>query len=132
MSVYEVRHANRLSTVLEQKASAAGLNCRAIEDRPSSSSHGPLEQQALRSSGDMRTAISDGIVALLREYYGRGPGKARSRTALHDGMRAQAVAAVENITGRQVTAYLTAHEVDPDLAIIAFHFGPTAGLDEVP
>ena len=29
-------------------------------------------------SGDVRTAISDGIVALLKEFYGRGPDKART------------------------------------------------------
>ncbi len=32
-------------------------------------------QQSDRSPapGDVRTAISDGLVALLKEYYGRGP-----------------------------------------------------------
>ena len=29
-------------------------------------------------SGDVRTAISDGIVALLKEYYGRGPDKTKT------------------------------------------------------
>ena len=27
--------------------------------------------------GDVRTAISDGLVALLKEYYGRGPDRPR-------------------------------------------------------
>jgi uncharacterized protein YbcI len=49
------------------------------------------------------------------------------RAALHDGMRGEAVAAVEQITGRQVAAYLTAHRHNPDLAIIAFHFAASAG-----
>ncbi len=30
------------------------------------------------STGDVRTAISDGLVALLKEYYGRGPDKAKT------------------------------------------------------
>ena len=30
------------------------------------------------ASGDVRTAISDGLVALLKEYYGRGPDKAKT------------------------------------------------------
>ena len=30
------------------------------------------------SHGDVLTAISDGIVALLKEYYGRGPTRAKS------------------------------------------------------
>ena len=30
------------------------------------------------ATGDVRTAISDGLVALLKEYYGRGPEKAKT------------------------------------------------------
>ena len=30
------------------------------------------------SHGDILTAISDGIVGLLKEYYGRGPTEAKS------------------------------------------------------
>ena len=31
-----------------------------------------------QTHGDMLTAISDGMVALLKEYYGRGPTRAKS------------------------------------------------------
>ncbi|HEY4895331.1 MAG TPA: Na-translocating system protein MpsC family protein [Solirubrobacteraceae bacterium] len=31
-----------------------------------------------RTRGDVLTAISDGMVALLKEYYGRGPTRAKS------------------------------------------------------
>ena len=34
--------------------------------------------------GDLRTAISDGLVALLKEYYGRGPEK--TKTYVHDDL----------------------------------------------
>ena len=30
------------------------------------------------STGDVRTAISDGLVALLKEFYGRGPERAKT------------------------------------------------------
>ena len=30
------------------------------------------------SAGDVRTAISDGLVALLKEFYGRGPERAKT------------------------------------------------------
>jgi uncharacterized protein YbcI len=30
------------------------------------------------SAGDVRTAISEGMVALLKSYYGRGPDKAKT------------------------------------------------------
>jgi uncharacterized protein YbcI len=34
--------------------------------------------QTSQSHGDVLTAISDGLVALLKEYYGRGPTRAKS------------------------------------------------------
>ena len=36
------------------------------------------------ASGDVRTAISDGLVALLKEYYGRGPEQ--TKTYVHDAL----------------------------------------------
>ena len=33
---------------------------------------------AAHRPGDVRSAISDGLVALLKEYYGRGPDKAKT------------------------------------------------------
>jgi uncharacterized protein YbcI len=38
----------------------------------------PSRQQISSSPGDVLTAISDGLVALLKEYYGRGPTRAKS------------------------------------------------------
>ena len=38
----------------------------------------PTEQDLSEAAGDVRTAISDGLVALLKEYYGRGPEKAKT------------------------------------------------------
>jgi uncharacterized protein YbcI len=35
-------------------------------------------QSKLSSHGDVLTAISDGMVALLKEFYGRGPTRAKS------------------------------------------------------
>jgi uncharacterized protein YbcI len=34
--------------------------------------------QTTRAHGDVLTAISDGMVALLKEFYGRGPTRAKS------------------------------------------------------
>lgn len=39
---------------------------------------------SLAASGDVRTAISDGLVALLKEYYGRGPE--RTKTYVSDDL----------------------------------------------
>jgi uncharacterized protein YbcI len=38
----------------------------------------PESGQSLRAHGDVLTAISDGMVALLKEFYGRGPTRAKS------------------------------------------------------
>jgi uncharacterized protein YbcI len=36
------------------------------------------ERQPAAAEGDVRTAISDGLVGLLKEYYGRGPEQAKT------------------------------------------------------
>ena len=46
-------------------SSSAVVSARAVQSRP-------------RPHGDVLTAISDGIVALLKDYYGRGPTRAKS------------------------------------------------------
>jgi uncharacterized protein YbcI len=66
-----------------------------------------------------RTLLKEGRHALAKQL----------RTALLDGMRTEATAAVEQITGRHVAAYLTAHQPDPDRAIVAFHFDPAPRLN---
>lgn len=64
-----------------------------------------------------RTLAAEGLSGLAMEV----------REALHGGIRSQATAAVEEITGRPVAAYFTAQQHEPDLAIIAFVFAsPTA------
>ena len=37
-----------------------------------------LHRQSTTVDGDVRTAISDGLVALLKEFYGRGPEQAKT------------------------------------------------------
>lgn len=39
--------------------------------------HDSTEQEA-RNTGDVRTEISDGLVALLKEFYGRGPDRTKT------------------------------------------------------
>jgi uncharacterized protein YbcI len=67
--------------------------------------------------GDCLTTLE---LTLLAE--GRGNLAMQMRNAVLEGMRGDAIAAVEAITDRRVAAYLTTQELDPDLAIIAFHF----------
>lgn len=90
---------------------------------------GPSKARTALSSELAIVTLGDYLTEAERTLAGEGQGEVAIwfRTALLDGMRAEAVAAVEALTGRQVAAYLTAHEHDPDLAIIAFHFAPAAG-----
>jgi uncharacterized protein YbcI len=47
-------------------------------------SGGARDADPTTASGDVRTEISDGLVALLKEFYGRGPE--RTRTYVHDDL----------------------------------------------
>ena len=38
----------------------------------------PNHSDSDAAAGDVRTAISDGLVALLKEYYGRGPERTKT------------------------------------------------------
>jgi uncharacterized protein YbcI len=44
----------------------------------------PRDIDPITASGDVRTEISDGLVALLKDYYGRGPE--RTKTYVHDDL----------------------------------------------
>jgi uncharacterized protein YbcI len=44
----------------------------------------PRDSDSDPRAGDVRTAISDGLVALLKEYYGRGPE--RTKTYVSDDL----------------------------------------------
>ena len=94
---------------------------------------GLLRERTGRAPTKVRTDISADLALVTLEGWltpaeqtlldeGRRALARQLRSALHDGMRAEAVAAVDQVTGWQVAAYLTAHQHEPDLAIIAFHF----------
>jgi uncharacterized protein YbcI len=90
---------------------------------------GPSKARTALSSELAIVTLGDYLTQAERTLAGEGQGEVaiQFRTALLEGMRGEAVAAVEALTGRQVAAYLTAHDHDPDVAIIAFHFEPPAG-----
>jgi uncharacterized protein YbcI len=45
------------------------------------------------------------------------------RRELHEGLRVEGRAIVEELTQRQVVAYLTAQQHEPDLAVLIFYLG---------
>jgi uncharacterized protein YbcI len=124
-------------------------------------------QPAALGGGRLLAAISNGIVAMLREHYGRGPMKAKTYllddiivvvlrgsgfTALEktimdsgDGPRVVAMREnfqtmmagrykdlIEELTGRNVVAFLSQAHVDPDITMeIFFIDGPLEGFGAV-
>jgi uncharacterized protein YbcI len=68
-----------------------------------------------------QTLVSDGKLELVLS----------TRRAYQDSMRADAISAVETITGRRVLAFMSNNHVDPDLAAELFVLEPlpSVGLD---
>lgn len=127
---------------------------------------GPPEGERL-SGGQLLSAISNRIVAILREHYGRGPMRVKTyalddlvvvalrgsgftpveQTMMDAGepervvtlredfqrvMRANFSQAVEEITDRNVLAFLSRAHVEPDLAVEIFLVDrPLDGFGEV-
>ena len=105
-------------------------------------------------AGPLAAPISNAMVALLHEYTGRGPTRARTtldddlivcvlgdtltnserrlvsgdeerlvleqRSTFQRLMRDEAVDAIEGLTGRKVTAFMSNNHIDPDLAVETF------------
>jgi uncharacterized protein YbcI len=80
--------------------------------------------EARLGGGHLLAAISNRMVRILRERYGRGPMKAKTY-ALDDliivVMRGSGFTdAIEELTGRNVVAFLSQAHVDPDLTMEIF------------
>jgi uncharacterized protein YbcI len=89
----------------------------------------PTEVKTEMSSGLAIVTLGDRLAEAQTTLGGedQSADEMQLRAAVYQGMRAEAVAAVEAITGRPVVAYLTDHQHGPDLAVIVFVFGPSAG-----
>jgi uncharacterized protein YbcI len=74
--------------------------------------------QDLLAKGE-RSLVRDGKTSLVLDL----------RRAYQETMRAELTAGVERITGRRVTAFLSANHVDPDIAIESFVLAP---MDDEP
>jgi uncharacterized protein YbcI len=113
------------------------------------------------SRGAMLLAISNAIVRLHKEYFGKGPTKARAyyegdlvacvlsdvytraeltllargrtgtvlnqRHQLQEVIREEFVAAIEDITGRNVIGFFSGNQPDPDLSVEVFVLAPMDG-----
>jgi len=124
---------------------------------PDAEEQGGRERAAIRplGGGQLLSAISTGIVRLIREHYGRGPMKAKTyalddvivcvlrgsgftpleqtimesgdgekvvemRENFQDMMAKSYRALIEELTGREVLAFLSQAHVEPDITIEMF------------
>jgi uncharacterized protein YbcI len=101
--------------------------------------------------GDVLTAISDGLVALLKEFYGRGPTRVKSyfeddlvvcvlrgrgaavitqRMEFQDVMRKRFETVIQDATGRRVIGFMSGNQQEPDMMCEVFILAPTDLIDE--
>jgi uncharacterized protein YbcI len=70
----------------------------------------------------LRDTLTKGEISLVSD--GKGDLVLQMRHAYQATMREDLVAAVEMLTGRTVTAFLSANHIDPDIAIESFVLEP--------
>jgi uncharacterized protein YbcI len=117
-------------------------------DTPAESAHGNSASTAIsnairqlvaeytgRGPSRARTSIRDNVVVVLLEdtltkgerrlvTKGRDHRVIDIRREFQDAMREDAIASVEEITGRTVAAFMSANHIDPDLAAEVFILQP--------
>jgi uncharacterized protein YbcI len=113
------------------------------------------------SPGPVAADISNAVVRLVREHFGRGPTQAKTivhdevvvtvlrggythaektlyqagkgdvveegRRAMQDVFQREMTAAVEQLTGREVEAFLSANHHEPDVSVEMFLLKPSNG-----
>jgi uncharacterized protein YbcI len=113
------------------------------------------------STGPVAADISNAVVRLVREHFGRGPTQAKTlvpddvvvtvlrggythaektlyqagkgdiveegRRAMQDVFQREMSTAVEQLTGREVDAFLSANHHDPDVTVEMFILKPSDG-----
>lgn len=97
-----------------------------------------LSEHTGRGATQARTHFNDNLItvvvqdlmtkgehSLIRE--GRSDLVLETRRAYQDAMGDELSAGVEDITGRKVTAFLSANHLDPDIAIESFMLAPADG-----
>jgi hypothetical protein len=79
--------------------------------------------------GALNAAISQALVRLMADTTRRGPAKARTTVDrdYQEAMSADCVAAIEDLAGRRVIAFMSANRIDPDLAAEVFVLEPIVG-----
>ena len=97
---------------------------------------GPTKARTVVTANLISVVLEDTLTKAERRLVerGRSTSVVQMRRVVQEVMREDLVAAVESITGRQVIAFLSDHQTEPDFAVESFVLeplpAPTAG--EVP
>ena len=105
---------------------AGAISTRLVSLLRQHSGRGPTKAKALISSDLVLVTLADCLLTYEQHLVAAGHGELveRARGVLHQGMRAEAIAIVEELTQRRVDAYLTAQHHEPDVAILVFYLAP--------
>ena len=105
---------------------AGAISTRVVRLLRKHTGRGPTKAKAIISSDLVVVTLGDCLTTAERNVASAGHGELveHTRGVLHQAMRAEATAIVEELTHRQVTAYLTAQHHEPDLAILVFYLAP--------
>lgn len=111
---------------LPARETAGAISTRVVGLLRKHTGRGPTKAKAIISSDLVVVTLADCLTTAEKRVAAAGHGElvVHTRAMLHDGMRAEATAIVEELTDRQVSAYLTAQHHEPDLAILVFYLTP--------
>ena len=87
---------------------------------------GPTKARAYVNRDAISVLLHDTLTKGERQLVsgGRSDTVLRTRTLFQEMMRAELVARLEEMTGRTVTAFMSANHIDPDMAVETFVLDP--------
>ena len=87
---------------------------------------GPTEARTYLNRDSITVLLTDTLTKGERRLVsdGHAPVVLRTRGVFQEMMRAELVARVEDLTGRTVTAFMSANHIDPDIAAETFVLEP--------
>jgi uncharacterized protein YbcI len=87
---------------------------------------GPTRARAYVNRDAVTVLLHDTMTKGERQLVaaGHGPLVLRTRSIVQEMMREDLVASVEDLTGRTVTAFMSANHIDPDMAVETFVLEP--------
>lgn len=127
LSLVSPDRSGELSQQLSTGELMAAISNRIVRLLSQHTGRGPTKAKTTVSADVVVVTLADCLTTVEKRLAGSGATElvTQARSVLHRGIGADAIAVVEELTSRQVTAYLTDQQVDPDLAVIVFLLAPS-------